>query len=143
MVKSLNRIQGIIFYNPPKTNLYRMFDIKKSIYVGEMSVAKRKDLYIESLNVEPNIRRNGYGKRFLNFAVNLSNKLGLNGNLRVMAGLTANDLLNPPHIFYRKYGFTSDNKEVLSKIDKFIENQIKPEPYDLPITVMYYVNNKK
>lgn len=138
MIKRLNRIQGIIFYNPPKTNYYRMFDLRKSAYIGEMSVIKRNDLYIESLDIKPNYRRKGFGRKFLDFAVDLSKKMGLNGNLRVMAGLTESDLKNAPHIFYRKYGFTTDNKKVLNKIDEFIKQHKQPEPYDLPLTIMYY-----
>lgn len=140
MIKRLNRIQGIIFYNPPKTNTYRMFDLRKSACIGEMSVVKRQDLYIENLNIEPNFRRKGFGRMFLDFAVNLSKKMGLNGDLRVMAGLTVNDLKNPPHIFYRKYGFTSDDEKVLKKLDKCIEEHKQPSPYDFPLTMMYYKN---
>jgi len=138
---TVSKIPNILFYNPSNTNLYRMFDFKKAAYIGEMAVVKRNDLYIENLNIKPEFRRMGFGRKFLDFAVNLSKQMGLNGNLRVMAGLTTNDLSNSPHIFYRKYGFTSYDKQILNKIDEHIKNHTKPAPYDLPLTIMYYVNN--
>lgn len=138
MQKITTKIPNILFYNPPNTNSFRMIDRKKSAYIGEMSVLKRKVLFLESFHIFPDYRKQGYGKKFLDFAVNLSKKLGLNGNLRVLAAVIAKDSDNPPHIFYRKYGFTSDNKKILKQIDEAIKNKQQLHPFNTPPLYMYY-----
>ena len=131
------KIPNTLFYNPAKSNTYKMIDLKKGSLIGEMSAVKRKDLYLQSLYINPEYRRQGYGNKFLDFAVNLSEKFGLEGNLRLLAGLTNKDLKNPPHIFYRKYGFTSRDKKILKYIDKCIKKERQASPLTDPI-YMYY-----
>ena len=142
MQKISSKIPDILFYNLPNTNSYRMLDWKKSAYIGEMSVNKRNELFLESFHIHHEHRRRGYGKKFLDFAVNLSKRLGLNGNLRVLAALTPKDMNNSPHIFYRKYGFTSDNKHIIKEIDTAIKNKQQLDPYNTPHLYMYYINNE-
>lgn len=132
-----SKIPNILFYNPVKSNNYRMIDLSKRTFIGEMSAAKRNELFLESLYIKSEFRRQGYGNKFLDFAVMLSKKMGLKGNLRLLASLTTNDIKNPPHIFYRKYGFTSDDKETLAYIDECMKNHRQASPLTTP-AYMYY-----
>ena len=132
-----NNIPNVLYYNPIKTGTYKMIDLKKGALIGEMSAAKRKELFLQSLNIKPEYRRQGYGNKFLDFAVNLSENLGLGGKLRLLASLTNKDIKNPPHIFYRKYGFSSKDKKALAYIDECIKNNRQASPLTEPI-YMYY-----
>ena len=132
-----NNIPNVLFYNPAKTGTYKMIDLKKGALIGEMSAVKRKELFLQSLYINPEYRRQGYGNKFLDFAVNLSEKFGLEGKLRLLASLTNKDIKNPPHIFYRKYGFTSKDKKTLKYIDNCIKNDHQASPLTDPI-YMYY-----
>ena len=136
--KLSTKIPNILFYNPANTNIYKMIDRNKGSVIGEMHFSVRNDLYINSLDIDKNFRRQGFGKRFLNFARNLSKSLGLEGKLRVLAGANIKDLQNPSFIFYRKYGFTSDNKETLKIIDEAIKNNTQIKDLNTPPIYMYY-----
>ncbi|MCR5265548.1 MAG: GNAT family N-acetyltransferase [Cyanobacteria bacterium RUI128] len=131
-------IPDILFYEPVK-NCYRMIDMKRGVMTGEMSVCCRKDLVIESLNIVKNERRKGYGTKFLDFAKNLSRRLGYDGDMRLMAAATAGGESVPPHVFYRKYGFDSNNKAVLERIDNSIKTGEKLDIESAPPVYMYYV----
>ena len=117
-----------------------MLDFKQNKYIGEMTVGKRKDLLIESLEINPSERRKGYGTKFLNFARNLSKNMGLGGNMRLLAGATESGGEIPPHVFYRKYGFTTDNKTILNRIDNSIKTGEKLDIVSAPPVYMYYKN---
>lgn len=82
-------------------------------------------------------KRAGYGTKFLNFAKRLSNENGCNGRIRLIAAPTVYDNI-PPHIFYRKYGFGSDNKKLIKKIDHAIKHQKLLNEASVPWTLMYY-----
>ena len=58
--------------------------------------------------------------------------------MRVMAAALMEGDFIPPHIFYRKYGFTTDNKEILNKIDNCIKEKKQLTIKDAPITYMTY-----
>ena len=131
------QIPDVLFYSPAK-DCYRMLDIKRNAYIGEMTVEKRRELYIDSLNIKSSERRKGYGTKFLNFAKNLSKRMGLGGDMRLMAGPTTDGGGVPPHVFYRKYGFTSDDKEILNRVDNAIKTGEKLDIENAPIIYMYY-----
>ena len=130
-------ISDILFLEPTK-NCYHMLDTKRGVIVGKMSVQERQDLYIEFFDINPNERRKGYGTIFLNFAKTLSEKLGLGGNLRVLAGATESGKEIPPHVFYRKNGFTTDNKKVLDRVDNAIRTGEKLDIISAPPVYMYF-----
>lgn len=131
----------ILFYNQPKTGNYKVFSQTKGV-IGDFSVEKRKEMFISRLYVSSEKRGNDYGTKILNFVKLLSQKEGLGGKMRVLASLLGNETKNPPHIFYRKYGFTCDDSNVLQKIDEHIaKKQQLPSLYKP--TFMYYVPPKK
>ena len=130
-------IPDILFYEPVK-NCYRMIDVKRGIVAGEMSVCSRRDLFIESLNIVKSERRKGYGTKFLDFAKNLSKRLGYNGDMRLMAAATAGGESIPPHVFYRKYGFDCNDKTILNNIDNSIKTGKKLDIESALPVYMYY-----
>lgn len=121
-ISPIKRNTELLFYNQPNTKNYKVFSIKKGM-IGEFTVEKRNELFINHLYIEPDKRRQGYGAKILDFISGLSKKEGLNGKMRVLASLLDNEKEKPPHIFYRKYGFTANDKQALSEIDKHIFNK--------------------
>ena len=135
------KFSDVFFYNQKGSNTYKMIDCRSGNLIGEMTVSPRIDLYISNLNISPECRRQGYGTKFLNFAKILSEKMGLNGNLRVIAG-TTDDTQNPSYIFYRKYGFSCENKKILEKIDKHISIKKQLDFKKMPLIYMLYKSAK-
>ena len=135
------KITDIVYYSPKK-NTYRMIDLKRQKYIGEMSVKERNDLYIERLFINEEEREKGYGKKFLDFATKLSEKANLGGRLRLLAAKLGFGTKKQPHIFYRKYGFESMYTDELNKIDECIKNN-EPLPELFPPIYMTYNPKKK
>lgn len=119
-------------------HLFRMFNLKNNSVIGDMYVSRRNELYIADLEIEKAQRRKGYGKLFLDFAKKLSEEWGLGGKLRVLAGTKVTDTQNPSYVFYRKYGFTSDDKQVLNQIDDSIKTGNPLNYLKMPPIYMYY-----
>ena len=117
-----------------------IFNQTKGI-IGEFTVEKRNEMFINNLFVTSSNRRNNLGTQILNFIKILSKQNGLGGKMRVLASLLGNETKNPPHIFYRKYGFTSDDKKALTEIDKHIKNKHQL-PSSFKPMFMYYIPPK-
>lgn len=130
----------LLFYKQPSTENYKVFNQTKGI-IGEFTVEKRNEMFINNLFVTPNNRRNNLGTQILNFIKILSKQNGLGGKMRVLSSLLGNETKNPPHIFYRKYGFTSDDKKALTEIDKHIKNKHQL-PSSFKPMFMYYIPPK-
>ena len=126
------QIPDILFYNQPKTNNYVAISPKCG-YVGNFSLEKRKEMFITHLFVDPKERSKNFGTKILNFVSLLSKKEGLGGRMRVFASLLGDETKNPPHIFYRKYGFKCDDKNTLAEIDKYIANNKQLPPLYKPM----------
>lgn len=125
-------------YRSNKPELYRMVDTKTGKYVGEMvgspvvhnnkEVHKifypinkpYKSFYICSL--ESLERFSGYGKAFINFAKNISGQSGCNGRVHLIASRVY-DRRYPPHVFYKKCGFVSNDKFMNSYLDDCINSK--------------------
>lgn len=118
---------------------YRMADIKQGAYVGQMyarpvtetifssyypALHSYDSFKIEEIRIEPNERRNGHGASFINIAKNESRRYNCNGRVHVNASRIF-DRENPPHIFYRKQGFTSIFKNKIRYIDECIRKHKK------------------
>lgn len=117
--------------------LYKMADVKTGEYVGEMvaSVEKikpfsvfypplscRKSFKIQEIYVED--RGFGYGTSFINTAKKESKRLGCNGRVFLVASRIYSPK-NPPHLFYRKLGFTAKDKEKIKYFDECIKNGVQ------------------
>ncbi len=136
------KLPEVLIYNPCGTNLYQMVNTKEKKLVGRMIAHPNinRQLEIDELTIFSR-KRQGYGTKFLDFAKKLSRQYGYEGNMVLNASTTPYDPHNPPHIFYRKYGFTSDNKKMLKKIDKCIKKGRQLDYYTTPNLIMYYPDN--
>lgn len=138
----MNKLPKYLIYNPQNTNLYRMFSTKNGKSIGEMVAIPsvlHQTLIIDRLIIPRCAnRRQGAGTDFLNFAKNLSKSFGFEKRMMLLASTLSLDPHNPPHIFYRKFGFTTDNKELLKKIDKCIKKGTQLDDYSTPQTLMHY-----
>jgi len=109
-----------------------MADVKTGEFVGEMygGVATEtfaSDYYpnlstydsykIERLYITH--KREGYGTKFLKFAEKESQALGCGGRVHLLASRLFSPK-NPPHLFYRKNGFTSRDTKLMDYFDKCI-----------------------
>lgn len=133
------KMPDILIYNPKGTNLFRMICTKDRKVVGKMVAYPSSDsrLYIDELTIFSN-RRQGLGTKFLNFAKSLSKSWGFDGKMILNATTTPYDPHNPPHIFYRKFGFTTNDKKMLKKIDKYIKTGKQLDYKKTPDLIMYY-----
>ena len=107
---------NLLFYNQPKTNNYTVFNITDGV-IGNFSVEKRNEMFINNLFVTPNNRRNNLGTQILNFIKILSKQNGLGGKMRVLSSLLGNETKNPPHIFYVLYSSKSINYILSNKVN--------------------------
>lgn len=138
------KIPQNLIYNPKGTDSYKLINLKKGSVIGEMVAypSINQDIYIDSLAIYKE-RRQGFGKIFLDFAKNMSKKYGYNGRMSVNAATISLDPFNPPHIFYRKYGFVPENKKLLKHIDKHIRKGKQLDYRTTPNTFMYYDEDNK
>ena len=145
----INSINNIIFekrkssiavqivQNQDNNCKYSMIEKKTGNIVGTMYTSIRKDfMFIDELHIAKESRGKGFGTKFLDFAQKLSKNLGCNGDLAVLAApLEDSDFA--PHIFYRKYGFTTKNKNILEFIDYCIKNGLKMDKLFPPVYMNY------
>lgn len=84
-----------------------------------------------------NCSGNGFGTQMLNFARNYSKRLGCNGYLHLSADgcYTPNRI---PHIFYRKYGMSTQSTYIDKRIDKFIKKGKNATYRDFNTMDMFY-----
>ena len=133
-----------------------MFDSKTGQIVGEMK-AYPEDVYDKFRQFSPNkdsyrsfyIQRlfayeknKGIGKSFINIAKKESFRNFCFGNLHVISSARfAMD--NPPHIFYRKMGFSFGRNYSCSEkyIDECIKNNKQVEKGKCPLDIPMYIEN--
>lgn len=94
-------------------------------------------LYIRRLFVEKEFRNKGIGKALLDIAAKESLKYGCEGRMHLIAQPMITEPQNKPQIFYRKYGFDSQNKWQINELDKAIKDNT-PLPPARWITAMFY-----
>jgi len=87
------------------------------------------------------VKDKGFGTAILNFAKVFSKKLSCGGNLYLYAA-TGNSPNRIPHIFYRKYGMTSNDARIDKKLDKFIKRKKDAKHTDFNSMPMYYFANR-
>ena len=79
----------------------------------------------------------GHGKKILKFAEEYSRQVGCNGYMSLKSDVSYTPQ-SIPHLFYRKYGFSTLDKSADKKMDRFIK-QNKPATYkDFPCLLMHY-----
>jgi len=129
--RTTGKLPDVLIYHIKSHNLYRMIDMKTKSIAGEMIAFPhkrnlfQKELWIDALAMKSDHRNQGFGTKMLDFAQNLSKKLGFKGRLGVKAATIVQTSHIPPHKFYREYGFTSKNKHFIEYIDEHIQNGTK------------------
>lgn len=96
---------------------------------------KQNSLYVWSL-FSPTSGK-GVGTAMLDFAKVLSYQLGCGGRFHLSAdsGWFPNRV---PHIFYRKYGMTTDSQYFDRRLDKFVKKGKNATHLDFPTMDMFY-----
>lgn len=135
--KAPKQIPRRLIYKMPfnDTYVYKMADTRTGKYVGRMigkviqefmgssfypSLESYKSFFIRILEVES--KREGHGSSFIKLAQHESRKNGGGGKVHLIAS-SCLDPMFPPHVFYRKLGFTSRYSGVLNVIDDAIKNK--------------------
>ncbi len=130
----------------PNYTLYKQFATKDPRVVGIMFADSTKidrKNYFHILLLYVKEQGKGFGKEFIEFAKNRSKQLDCEGRVFLMADKGVYGSTTPPHIFYRKQGFTSNDKAYLKIIDRFIKENKKMENKDSKALYMYYDPNKR
>lgn len=141
-----NKIPEILIYKHSRQPFYNMFNSKTSEFLGSMcaypdNFKGKMALCIDSLYMVK--RGKSYGSSFLDFAKNLSRK-EYHGTVFLNASsILEEDSGLEPHAFYRKNGFTTDNKKILEKIDDSIKSDKALTFFDVPPIIMYWQARKK
>ena len=140
-IKPNKNIPDLLIYSPLKKGWYNMCSAKTGSLIGFAQTAEaefkgKKAFFIEGLLIEK--PKKGFGSKFLDFFKILS-KNGCNSTIFLEANsLFLSDFSTEPHAFYRKNGFTTDDQEVLKKIDNSIKANRNLTFFDVPPTVMYW-----
>lgn len=82
-------------------------------------------------------KNKGYGTKILKFAENFSKQTGCNGFMSLKSD-TSYTPQKIPHIFYRKFGFSTFDKAADKKLDKFIKQGTDATSKDFPSILMHY-----
>ena len=129
----------------PKQEIFEFYDSAKSNKIGTL-VCHKSDvplrpnydgsvLAIDFLEVSN--KNQGLGTKILKFAADYSTQVGCDGYLTVKAdGSFMPERI--PHIFYRKYGFTTFDKRNDIKLNKFIKKGCNATTKDFPCMLMHY-----
>ena len=139
------------YYVYKNGNKYQMCD-RNGNYVGNMvahperifdkftyypKIKNYASLYIANLFINKNFRSKGAGKAFLNIAKRESYRRNCDGRVHLIAEHA--DLRQPPpHIFYRKQGFSTQFLSTLEKIDKIIKYGVKQINEEFQNIPMYF-----
>lgn len=145
-----NQIQKLprtLFYKLPYRNGYNIIatDAKKKvgvIYAQPIKVDRKNFLEVDFLGIRESERRKGYGTEAINFAKNLSKIEKCKGRVVLTADVTPLEYDIAPHVFYRKNGFTCNNKVMLKKIDKFVKEGKEMSYSEARPLIMYYIPKK-
>lgn len=142
-LKSINKLT-----NPVQAQ-FVVFSKKTGEVEGEMLCHKsnmvlRDDYSGKSLAIDflkANKMKQGAGRALINFAKELSKLWGCNGYIFLKAdpSFTPN---SAPHVFYRKCGFSTLEKDFDSKIDKYIKKNKNARWKDMPNKLMFFPPKK-
>lgn len=87
--------------------------------------------------LEVSDKNKGVGTKILKFAKNCSEKMGCNGYM-VLKSDSSYTPEKIPHLFYRKFGFSTFDKKTDKKLDKFINSKQNATSKDFPCLIMHY-----
>ena len=84
-----------------------------------------------------NKMNNGVGTQILKFAKDYSEQIGCNGYMTLKSDVSFTPA-RIPHLFYRRFGFSSFDKKTDKKLDKFIKTNRDATYKDFPCLIMHY-----
>lgn len=137
----IQELPRTLIYNKSKSSLYTMMTTQNPRIVGTMWASPKKidnKNFFEIILLVIDERRKGFGKEFINFAKNRSYQKNCEGRVFLTSDINVFESRKPPHIFYRKQGFTSNDKAYLKKIDQFIKEGKEMTYKDNKCIYMYY-----
>lgn len=159
ITKPYKRIPDRLIFNTKKEyplcpifnrEIARVIEIRKSRILGEIITEPvTSDIFgtqsppVKSLSIvklKSFVRNEGVGTDLLNFAKRLSVEKGCEGRIHLVSS-DCYDKENPPHVFYRKFGFTSHETEKLRDIDSQIATGT-PEYFIFEDLGMFYPPEK-
>ena len=150
-IKVQKHIPNILIYTVEKPlrngairHYSKLIDLQQGKLLAYMNTEKelitKDQMIVPSLYVDvikSFYKNKGYGTQLMNYAKKLSDKLGCEGNIHLIAS-SEFDPKRAPHMFYRKFGMNTGNYLIDSKIDKFIRKNKKATREDFPSIEMYY-----
>lgn len=142
----INKLPRVLIYKKPKSSLYTMMTTDKPRIVGSMWAQPRKidgKKFFEIILLVIDERRKGFGTEFIDFAKNISKQSDCEGRVFLTSDINIFESKIPPHIFYRKQGFTTNDKQYLKKIDQFIKEGKEMTYKDNKCIYMYYDPTEK
>ena len=137
----IQELPRTLIYNKPKSSLYTMMTTQNSRIVGSMWAQPQKidnKNFFNIILLVIDERRKGFGREFIDFAKNISYQKGCEGRVFLTSDINIFESKIPPHIFYRKQGFTTNDKAYLKKIDQFIKEGKEMTYKDNKCIYMYY-----
>lgn len=113
----------------PKQDIFEFYSGNPKNTIGKLVCHKsemqfRPDYNGQTLAIdylETTVHNQGDGTRIIKFAQDYSKKTGCNGYIVLKADPSI-DVERIPHVFYRKMGFTTQNKKMDKKLDKLIKH---------------------
>ncbi len=129
----------------PNQDVFNIYDLNKlnklGILVCHKSELPLRPNYENSVLaidfLEVTSQNKGLGTKILKFAEEYSKQIGCKGYLT----LKADGSFMPqriPHIFYRKFGFSTFDKKTDKILDKFIAKNLNATSKDFPCLLMHY-----
>lgn len=129
----------------PNQDIFDIYDLDKKNKLGilvchksELPLRPNYEKPVLAIDfLEVTTKNKGIGTKILKFAEEYSKQIGCNGYLTIKAdGSFVPQKI--PHIFYRKFGFSTFDKKTDKKLDKFIAQNTCATFKDFPCLLMHY-----
>ena len=152
--KPLKSIPRGLIYHAPKSDMYSLVDLNSKKCVGKKLAYPKSCTNSTFYNVEPNgktfhiyslkisEKNQGWGSYFIKFAKNESIRRNCKGRVSLVAFYPG----KAPHIFYKKQGFVTKDKNLNSYLDKCIQEKYNPaylNAVDMFIPIEKYTKTNK
>jgi len=107
-------------------------------HISELNIRPNYDNSVLAIDfLEVTDKNHGVGTKILKFAKEYSQQIGCKGFMT----LKADSSYMPeriPHIFYRKFGFSTLDKRTDRQLDKFVKRKSNATKKDFPCLLMHY-----
>ena len=129
----------------PKQHIFDIFSLDKTKKLGilvchksELPIRPNYDGNVLAIDyLEVSTKNKGLGTQILKFAENYSKEIGCNGYMTLKSDCSYTPE-RIPHTFYRKFGFSTFDKDIDNKLDKLIRLKLNATSSDFPCLLMHY-----